>query len=270
MALISVSHRSVREGPFVIYALAELWREMGIDVAFDDGFAGDADLGIVHHNFTHMSPADVPRIADGFPMINDKIFDISKRVYSALEVRPGADWDGPVIVKTDLNHFGDPEYSGDREPVLQRFQKRLAERNWQLARRLPYKTYPVLPSIDAVPRWVWARDDLLVERFMPERDGDRYAMRGYIFFGSAGFGFRLVSTDPMVKVANMVHHEFFYDIPPELETIRRRLGFDFGKFDYVEHDGQAILLDANKTPTAGGDPRSERMHMLAKAVTEYL
>ena len=29
---------------------------------------------------------------------------------------------------------------------------------------------------------------------------------------------------------------------------RRDLGFDYGKFDYVIHEGRAILLDANSTP----------------------
>jgi hypothetical protein len=31
---------------------------------------------------------------------------------------------------------------------------------------------------------------------------------------------------------------------------RARLGFDYGKFDFVIHEGQAVLLDANRTPTA--------------------
>jgi len=29
---------------------------------------------------------------------------------------------------------------------------------------------------------------------------------------------------------------------------RRKLGFDYGKFDFVVHEGRAVLLDANKTP----------------------
>jgi hypothetical protein len=31
---------------------------------------------------------------------------------------------------------------------------------------------------------------------------------------------------------------------------RKRLNFDYGKFDYVVHDGQPVLLDANKTTGA--------------------
>jgi hypothetical protein len=37
-------------------------------------------------------------------------------------------------------------------------------------------------------------------------------------------------------------------VPDFLRAERERLGFDYGKFDFVIHDGQAVLLDANKTP----------------------
>ncbi|MGE4492883.1 MAG: hypothetical protein AB7E65_10655, partial [Syntrophotalea sp.] len=30
---------------------------------------------------------------------------------------------------------------------------------------------------------------------------------------------------------------------------RKDLGFDYGKFDFVQIDGQTILLDANRTPS---------------------
>jgi hypothetical protein len=33
-----------------------------------------------------------------------------------------------------------------------------------------------------------------------------------------------------------------------LREQRRRLGFDFGKFDFVMHQGRAVLVDANRTP----------------------
>ena len=36
--------------------------------------------------------------------------------------------------------------------------------------------------------------------------------------------------------------------------LRQELGFDYGKFDYVVHDGRPVLLDANKTTGAAGLP----------------
>lgn len=41
-------------------------------------------------------------------------------------------------------------------------------------------------------------------------------------------------------------------VPEELRAERHRLGFDYGKFDFVVRDGVAILLDANKTPWMPG------------------
>ena len=43
-----------------------------------------------------------------------------------------------------------------------------------------------------------------------------------------------------------------------LRAERERLGFDYGKFDYVIHRGTPVLLDANRTP---GNPRSLQEHV---------
>lgn len=37
-----------------------------------------------------------------------------------------------------------------------------------------------------------------------------------------------------------------------LREKRRTLGFDYGKFDFVDHGGESALLDANRTPGAPG------------------
>jgi hypothetical protein len=43
-----------------------------------------------------------------------------------------------------------------------------------------YKDYPVCKRIRDVPAWVWVRDDLVVERFVPEKEGDEYALRVWL------------------------------------------------------------------------------------------
>ena len=42
--------------------------------------------------------------------------------------------------------------------------------------------------------------------------------------------------------------------PGEIVALRQRLGFDFGKFDYVLHQGRSYLLDVNRTPAFGHSP----------------
>ncbi|ATG46978.1 hypothetical protein CEW89_04975 [Celeribacter ethanolicus] len=273
MPLISLSHLGQDlQKKYVLSCLAEIWQEMGLTVRVGPGFAEDADLCILHHDVTRLSPERVPQAPEGVRVLNGAVRDISKRRYSSLRLEPGADWDGQVIVKSNLNHFGGPEQRN--LPRLTRLrlkaQSRLARLNWDLARSLPKKTYPVLDRLDKVPGWVWERDDLLVERFMPEREGDHYCLRGWLFFGSASYGYKLVATDPLVKVRTMVRYEYLDEVPPELQRHREEMGFDFGKFDYVMHDGRAILLDANKTPSFAGDRRSERVLRLARAVEEFL
>ena len=39
------------------------------------------------------------------------------------------------------------------------------------------------------------------------------------------------------------------DVPDEVRAVRRRHGLDFGKIDFVLHDGKAMVFDVNKTPT---------------------
>ena len=38
--------------------------------------------------------------------------------------------------------------------------------------------------------------------------------------------------------------------------MRRRLGLDYGKIDYVIHQGQVVILDANRTPAGPGTPEA--------------
>ncbi|TGD65199.1 hypothetical protein EYC08_08965 [Tabrizicola sp. WMC-M-20] len=60
----------------------------------------------------------------------------------------------------------------------------------------------------------------------------------------------MFATHPLVRVKSIVSHEYLDQPPPEpILRLREEMGFDFGKFDYVVHDGQEILLDANKTPS---------------------
>ncbi|WP_460273539.1 hypothetical protein [Celeribacter sp. ULVN23_4] len=257
---------------YVLSCFAEIWREMGLTVNVGSEFTEDADLCILHHDLTRLPHESLPKAPNAVPVLNGEVLDISKRRYSSLCLKPGDDWDGPVIVKSNLNHFGGPEQR--HLPKLTQWRKKaqrsLARLNWDLARSLPKKTYPVLDGIHKVPNWVWDQEDLLVERFMPEREGEHYCLRGWLFFGSASYGYRLIATDPLVKVRTMVRYEYLDEVPPELERLRKEMNFDFGKFDYVMHDGRAVLLDANKTPSFAGDRRSERILRLAQAVQQFL
>jgi hypothetical protein len=256
------------EARYLVSELAGYWHRSGIRVSTGPAWEAAADLGILHIDRTRLRPEEVP---EGAPrLLNGRVLDISKRVFSSQLLSPGDDWDGPVIVKTNLNHFGIPEVHGRPPALLARARLRFARLSWRLARALPPGHYPVLPRLASVPDWVWSDPELLVERFVPERDRGHYCLRGWMFFGARSYAYRLFSTHPLVKSGSMVGYEFLEGAPPELEAIRAAHGFDFGKFDYVEVDGRPILLDANKTPTVVGEGESPRMRHLAEGVGELL
>ncbi|WP_189409383.1 hypothetical protein [Neogemmobacter tilapiae] len=250
--------------------MAKLWAEDGLKVSAGRKWAEGADLGFLHLNKTRIKPNEVPIIPNGGRLLNGKALDISKRVISSLLVTPESNWDGRVIIKTDLNHFGIPEAQGKKPSWKAKLRSQVAKFSWQLARELPFKDYPVLSGLRKVPPWVWEDKRLIVEKFLPEIDSGYYCVRGWMFLGQQSYGWKLYSTHPLAKGGTMVKHDYLEDIPEGLEALRAMHGFDFGKFDYVMHEGRAVLLDANKTPAFVGDPASPRLRRLASGIHDYL
>lgn len=254
---------------YVVAMLAEHWKAWGHPVSTGPLQTLNAGLGIMHVNQTRVDAGLAPACPGGHPLLNRNVLDISKSSFSSLRLLPEDRWNGPVIVKSNLNCFGEPERKLHRPSLLQRFQRKLARTSWQTARRLPPNDYPVLAGLADVPDWVWSHEDIIVERFMPERVGDLYAMRGWLFFGERGYAYRLYSSSRIVKAGNITHFDILDSVPEELQSFRRQHGFDFGKFDYVEVEGRAVLLDINKTPTTVAKPDSPRMRDLAEGLFDF-
>ncbi len=113
---------------------------------------------------------------------------------------PDEAWDGPVIVKSNWN------FGGRRERRL----NEIAARDG-----LP----PVYPSVGEpagyrifasqgeVPDAV--RDDpgLAIEKFLPERDGDFYVTRFWLFAGGIDHCARVHAHDPIVKGDSALGHD---------------------------------------------------------------
>ena len=136
----------------MISQLGDIWGEQSHKLHVARNFHPNADLCILHHDRTFVSVADIPPAPAGVRVLNGTSNDISKRRYSSLLVTPDSDWTGPVILKTNLNHFGAPERR-DGKTASGELRQKLATISWRLARRLPPKDYPVLDGISAVPDW---------------------------------------------------------------------------------------------------------------------
>lgn len=259
-------------GHYLISKLAWHWRRAGyqLRVGPAEAIRSDEDVAILHVDRTRIDPSQLPGNPPGRPFLNGKILDISKRLFSGIRVMPGDPWEGPVIVKSNLNYYGELEWRERSHGFVERKRRWLAKRHWKLARMLPPGTYPVLPCLQDVPGWVWRDPEILVERFMPEREAGLYCLRSWVFFGNREYTFRLFSTETIIKAKSIVDHEFLGAPPQELVEFRQRHQWDFGKFDYVVVEGRPILLDTNKTPAIVTGPDTPRLKDLAGGIEAYV
>ena len=259
--LVHARDSRVRERPYQIWALADVWRSWGIDVIVQRGPARSAAADVVvNHVDLTVVPEEYLRHMSRYPVaINGMCVDISKRVVSRNLLASPDGWDGPVIVKTDRNYGGEPERSlrGRSAGVFHRLRMKLSRHPWRL-RQLSTHDYLVLESASAVPDDVWRNPHFVVERFLPEREGDLYALRTLTVFGGRWTSRRTVSASPVIKSGNAIRVE---DVEPHADAFAaaRRLHLDRGKIDYVIHRDRAIVFDANRTNTMGRAMTPERI-----------
>ena len=261
--LMHEQDRNADRFQWAISYLAEVWEEDGHRVRYVFGVNKfvPADLAILHVDLS-VVPDEYIKFGRQYPVtLNGEIKDIRKSVISQNLVRPGDQYAGPVIIKSDLNYGGFPE---------RRLAGKLAEAS-QTGIDSPMD-YQILENLQAVPEAAWNSPDLVVEKFLPEMDGAFYCIRNYIFLGDQANCTRRFSRRPIVNSQTQTRSE---DIEPhpEIVGLRRKLGFDYGKFDYVIHNGQPILLDANKTTGAATrskkSPVQAHRRMRARGLYEF-
>lgn len=260
--LVEEAERFVRERYFA-KLMVPAWEAGGWSVAVhaldplatpEPGRWPAADAALVHLDLTVLPGALCDALRHRYPVaINAGTRDISKRRVSQQLVAPGDGWDGPVIVKTNANCGGISERR-------QRYAGGLGGRGrwvydhllpWSVTGRLRTRDYPVYDSPAAVPARAWSHPGLVVERFLAEREEGLYALRQWVFLGDREIHRRTLAPSPVVKSGDGVRTETLGEVPAELRARRGELGFDYGKFDYVLHEGRGVLLDANRTPTHG-------------------
>ena len=236
-----------QQGVYLVSALVPYWREMGheVNVVYGPDDVPDADVAIVHVDLS-VVPENYLRAAARCPVVvNGRVRDIRKRRVSTNLLERGDPWPGPVIVKTDLNNGGIPER-------LRRARQAVDEVDVRRLRLGGLNRYRIFQSLAAVPDAYFSDARLIVERFLPERLGDMYVIRTWVFFGDRERCRRFLSPHPLVKGRGMIPDEPV-PVPDSIRAQRERLGFDFGKFDFVIHGEDGVLLDANSTP--GAPPR---------------
>ena len=257
VAIITHEIDKFKNSKYLLRQLSRSWEQEGIEIALIRGVnqaLPEADIAILHTDITAVGD-DYIRILEHYPrVINGAITDISKTAFSDLIVAENDGYTGKVIVKTNAN------FGGMRERQLKLSEGDLQadieiQRPW---RRVEWMAeYPIFDSPSAVPGGVWRNDKLVVEKFLPEKNSQgEYLVKIWVFFGDQGIYYQCVADQPVIKGHNLIRREFLDvgDVPEPIREARAKMGFDYGKFDFAIHEGEAVLYDVNRTP---GGPRKE-------------
>jgi hypothetical protein len=235
--------------PFLGY-LANAWTASGIEVAVVKGPDPElptSDLLFAHVDLTVTPPAYVEYLRRFPRVVNGRVHDISKRAISSNLLTPRDAYQGRVIVKTNMNYGGIPELMLDAASGRNAMHHGSVQRPWRKVETLDPEAYPVFERLQDVPPGVWHNPHLVVEKFLPEIDGDLFCMRVALFMGDRVRCGRSWSRSPIVKGASIVRSEPI-ETPAGFKAVRERFGIDYGKIDYVEHAGRIQVIDVNKTP----------------------
>jgi hypothetical protein len=132
-----------------------------------------------------------------------------------------------------------------------------------------WSKYRVFDSVADVPDSIFERRDVVVERFLPEYENGLFHVRMYQALGDRWSCTRIASPEPLLKAFISVEAE---EIEPslEVETWRKRFRLDYGKLDYLVHEGQAVLIDVNKTTGASQSMADAPLEAMRRRLAEGL
>jgi hypothetical protein len=256
---------------YILAYLVKEWQAAGVEIKVLRGIdhVEPADALFLHVDLT-VVPEDYLSFSRQYPVvINGRVHDISKRRVSNNLLERHDQYEGPVIVKTDRNAGGLRELS--RFNLLQRLSARAGwHLPWGWISYMRPDAYTVFQGCCEVPRAVWSNPNLVVEKYLTEREGEAYCIRQWVFFGDRESNLRIFSSSPIVKACNVISREQVPIVPEALRQMRKRLGFDYGKFDYAVRDGQVILYDANRTPALVFLDRTQKHSPLVAELAQAL
>lgn len=254
---------------YMAHEFARRWEEKGHRVLFHRGFdaAPAGDIALLHHDLT-VVPEAYLEVARRYPrVVNGATADIRKSRYSECRLARGDDWLGQVLIKTEANH------GGHVDDALRRLALAAGEEP-DVAEATLMDHYYLCRSMREVPDDLWSQPGVIVEKFIPEKDERGSYLRVWTFFGTEERSSRYRSKAALIRFADYIDREEVV-VPAEMRAIRSRLGFDFGKFDYVKHEGRYFLLDANRTPGApdafAADPEVKAsLDRVARGIDSFL
>jgi hypothetical protein len=252
-----IFHENDRKGAlnYLIMRLADIWRSEDIVVipVFGTKRYVPADLAILHIDLS-VVPDKYIKFARKYPIvINGTVMDIRKSTFIDNMVLPGDNYEGKVIIKSDFNYAGVPERRLQNSSVQRIFwgiKSKLGLSELRVLAREPSfrrpSDYIILDSPDLIPKNWFKNKDIVIQKFLPEMDHGHYCIRNYYFLGDRYTCLLRKASHPIVNAGSTICLEPI-EVDPEIAELRRKFRFDYGKFDYVVHEGVPVLVDINKT-----------------------
>ncbi len=251
-----------RKTPYLIDFLIDIWRASGIEVieVFGTSDFIPADVAILHIDVS-VVPDMYIHFASQYPVVlNNLVKDICKATISLHLVSVDSPYQGPVIVKSNLNSAGYPERliehleSKPSPTLLQRLGRWITPRPTRPPVFQSNQDYQIFDRLSDVPRSFFDNSDVVVEKFFPQMEDGLYCVQNYVVLGKNGYGTFLAGEQPIVNVGTCKRFEIN---EPASEIIQycTHHQIEYGKIDYVMSDGKAIVLDVNKTVGAGNFSR---------------
>lgn len=290
MKIAVIQHENDFEGEsntYFIEMIARCWREAGHQVIFVNGIQKKirADLAILHVNLS-VVPQEYVEYANQFPVVlNNEITDIRKRKISQQLISRNDDYNGPVIVKTDLNCGGIPEAKIYNRPIPKwrspaSYWRQLVRKTRNVFIKIKLldntadrivqteyrESFKIFKDKNFVPNYIWRDEDWVTEKFLPEKEGSEYVTNNAYFLGNIAIGFKNISGDPIVK--DVEGKGDIIKVPDVIRRYRDQIGLDYGKIDYVIRNGTPVILDITKT--VGGAFAPKVAEMLAPGLENYL
>ena len=267
MNIIIIHNTGAQPPHYLIAHLVMRWLDAGHQVVHHIGCENlsDADLVFLHVDKTVVPDRYIDCVSDYPVVINRRIRDISRSNYSQHRLAEGDDYDGLVIVKTNANYGGVPENIANKAAENRKM-------DWSTIQTINPIKYPVFNHIRHVPEQAWHNKHLFIERYYPEYENGLFHVRYWGFLGDKSYSGRIASKNPIVKFGNAVSVEKEIPVPDEIRQWKTALNMDYGRFDFVVHQGKSVLLDVNKT--MGGSATMEgykdQLDILASGIENYV
>lgn len=247
IAILSNSGHTSGDRTHLAALLADNWRANGIEVIDLSGTSAFVEADLLFLNLSRaVIPPDYARFAAQYPVsFNAGADDLRKHRYADGQLKAGAPYRGPVIVRTDLGFAAPPQTSKNRNSL---FGWRNSDRSNKPRSQGGSESgnYRIFASINDVPAEYFG-PQYIVQKFLPEEKDGRFILRQYYFLGDMHFLSLQTSGAAIIHTGTPMSLEEWAP-PQELLTLRERLGLEYGRIDFVQVDGNPFVTSINRSP----------------------